>query len=137
MDWSLIIYSALGAAGGGALGTAIAALVQKLHGNYEHSDEPEKADVKIKRRAGGRSVLAAILAVVGYSAVPIYYKNMTLPRILPFELSATKEEAGMYNLIKEHSPEDYKRLINNIDKAARNKNIDQATLNKAREIFLN
>lgn len=129
MDWSSIVYVAIGAGGGAALGVLLSALVQKLRGKSGAIDKNDKAGV------GLRSALVAGMIVLGSNVLSMYYKNMTLPRIIPMDDSEIIESLPIYGIIKEQSPKDYKRLIEVVDKDDRNNRVTPETIHKIRQIL--
>ena len=129
MDLSLIVYSALGAGGGAGLGAALFKLVQKLRDKTTAYDKDDKLG------NGMRGGLAAGLAVLGLNIIPAQYKNMTLPRIFPLDHSEIAEDLPILDIINENSPEDYKRIVRLIDRAARNNKVGQTELNNIRAVL--
>lgn len=128
MDWSSVIYSAIGGGGGAALGVLIAAITIKLLN--KNPKDPED-----KTAAGIRGGLAALGAIIGINVVPPLYKNMTLPRIIPLDYTEVFEQMPILKIIAEQSPADFKKLTRGMDRASRNKNVTQEDLNDIREVL--
>ena len=129
MDWSSVIYSAIGAGGGAALGTALFFFVQKLRGKPKTIDKDDKAG------AGLRGLLAGGLAILGVNVLSAQYKNMTLPRIVPADHAEMFEALPLLAIIKEENPKDFERLMFPIDKAVRNRKMSQSILNDSRSVY--
>lgn len=106
MDISLIIYSALGAGVGGALG---ALLSQAFQGSK--TDEDGKSN--------RRTILGSILAVVGLFSAQALYKNMVLPRLVPMEMADSGLNMPMYQAMKKYEPDAYKELMEPLDRLNR------------------
>lgn len=70
---SLIIYSALGAGGGAALGGGLFVLIQKMRGKSVELDASDKVGAFLR---GG---LVAALAVLGMNLASNYYKSQNPP----------------------------------------------------------
>ena len=129
MDWSAIIYAAIGGGGGSLLGTALGLGIQKMIG------KPAKAVTEGKTKSGAVAGLGGGLAVVGMLMLPALYKNMTLPRLIPIDQNEIFEAAPIYGVIKEQSPEDFGRLLLPIDRADRNGEITQGVLDEMRVVL--
>lgn len=129
MDWSAIIYAAIGGGGGSLLGTALGLGIQKMMG------KSAKSETDGKSRSGVVAGLGGGLAVVGMMTVPALYKNMTFPRLVPIDQNEIFEGAPIYEVIKEQSPEDFERLLLPIDRAARNGEITQGVLDEMRVVL--
>ena len=129
MDWSSVFYAALGGGGGALLGNILAIFIQKLRSKSTTVDKNDTLG------AGIRGGFAGGLAVLGMTVLPSLYKNMTLPRIIPFDFSDIEEDVPIYGIIKEQSPKDYDRLIAPVDEAIRNNNFTQNNLDEMRVVL--
>ena len=113
MDLNIVIYTVIGAGLGGMLGNFTAKLVARKSKNSE-SDA--------RKVANKPYVMAPIL--IGTFLLPLLYKNMTLPRIIPLNLiSVLSDEPEMQKMLiamKEYEPKYYKKLVAGLDKPARN-----------------
>jgi len=108
VDWSSVFYSAIGGGGGAALGALAAATVVKILGK-------NPADKDDKTVSGIRGGLAAVGAVLGYSSMTGLYKNMTLPRIFPMDMSSLYEELPFLVELEKQDPESFNRLVQTAD----------------------
>jgi len=130
MDWSAILYGAIGGGGGAAVGTLAFQFIQKLRGESLEVEQNKNST------SGLRGGLVGGLAVLGMMIMPSLYKNMTLPRVFPINTDQIYAEAPVLEHIKSESPEDYELLIASIDKASRNySNIPQEALNDFRQVY--
>lgn len=127
MDFSAIIYAAIGGGGGAAFGVLLFYFFQKMRGEDPNS--------KTGPASGVRGGLVGGLAVAGGIGFGALYDNMVLPRIVPLDDSALIAELPVYGVIKKENPEAYKQLIVPIDKAARNGETNQDSLNQTRAIL--
>jgi len=138
MDFTAIIYAAIGGGAGAGLGHALAGMFSKSKSKTETDEikagEANFSEVK-KSRSGIGSGLAGGLAVAGMLGLPALYKNMTLPRIVPLDETEFLESEPIYKLIKEQSPEDYKRFLGPLDRATRNGNVTQKDLDEIRVVL--
>lgn len=124
MDWSQILYAAIGGGGGALLGTFIAFGVNKVF---------------IRNKAFHYMTTAAFtagLAVLGMNIVPGMYGNMQLPRVgTPVEQILLKT-SPIYVEMQKHEPEYFNKIISKIDKSAR-KGVDETTIiNEARKVLI-
>lgn len=126
MDISAILYSAIGGGGGAALGSALAFLILKTQGKTGEA----------KTSSGVRGGVAAACAAAGVVALSAMYKNMTLPRIIPMDDSEMIAATPIYGVIKEQSPEDYKKILFPADRAVRNGQVKQADLDEMRVTYM-
>lgn len=129
MDFSAIIYAAIGAGLGAGLGSLLTSLL------FKSKEEAAQPAGQTKKSSGTRGGLTGGLAVLGMLAVQTLYKNMTLPRIFPMDDSEILDTLPIYQVIKDQSPDDYDRLLGSVDRAVRNGKIDQSTLNDMRVVF--
>ncbi len=118
MDFSAIIYAALGGGIGGAMGSFIGKLFKKEGAN--------NALV---------GVVAVIMIVTGYQGTIALYKNMKLPRIFPLDTKEMVKGLPALEYIQEQNPAAFKELIYPVDRAVRRNEITQKTLNEFRSTF--
>lgn len=118
MDVSAIIYAALGGGIGGALGPLIGRLI--------NNKDAKKGTV---------TVISAVFIAIGYQGTTLLYKNMTLPRIVPLDTSGVLKTVPALKYVQSESPKLYAKLIHPIDKAVRNNETTQETLNDFRLNF--
>jgi len=128
LDLTAIIYAAIGGGVGGLLARLCVSLFLKSTGD----SDPEKT---AKKGAGLGGGLAGGLVVAGALILPALYKNMVLPRIIPLDETEFLEGDPIYKVIKEQSPEDYKRMIVPLDRASRNGNATQEDLDNIRVVL--
>jgi len=133
MDITAIIYGAIGGGGGAFLGGVVASIFSKSK-NETEADVTNIDDVK-KVRSGIGGGLTGGLAVVGMFVLPALYKSMILPRIVPLDLTEFVEAAPIYSVIKEQSPEGFKRLTAPLDRVSRNGTATQDDFNKVRAVL--
>ncbi len=120
MDYSAIIYAALG----GGIGGGIASFMVRL----------SKTEGAKKGVVGGLSV---IFVIIGYTVSGLLYKNMKLPRILPLDTTEMVRGLPALEFIQTQNPDVFKQLIYPVDKAMRNKKVTQDTLNEFRKTYSN
>lgn len=128
MDISLIIYSGLGAALGAATGKLISRAFFKDVEKETNSPEEDKK--------GNKTVLTVILTIIGLNVLPLYYKDMTLPRLAPIDTRAFNKDMPVLNIIQDQNPELYQNMLKPLDKALRNNDFTQDELNEFREAYL-
>jgi len=121
MDWSSIIYTAIGAGGGGALFALIVMFAIKIFGRK--SDDSENNSLKTVK-----GWITAAGAAIGVVVVPALYKNMTLPRIIPLGDAYLINEIPMLEYIKDGDPDGYEVLKAKLDKAMRSGGSDLEAL---------
>lgn len=112
MDISLIIYTGLGA----GIGSLIASLLNRLH-----TSEAEKP-----------RLYNAIFIVAGLTILPLLYRNMYLPRIVPMGTSDFGESAVFYQSLQKHDPQAYKKVLKPLDRLARKGDLSAASLQDTR-----
>ena len=128
MDITAIIYAAIGGGGGALLGRACASFFSKPNDNSD-------AEKTAKNVAGVGAGLAGGLTVAGALILPMLYRNMVLPRIVPLDETEFLESLPVYKVIKEQSPEDYKRMTVPLDRISRRGSATQEDLNKMRDVL--
>ncbi len=131
MDISLIIYSGLGAAIGAALGR----LISKAFFKDVESTEPLDSSSNDTKK-GNKTVLTVILTIIGLNVLPLYYKDMTLPRLAPIDTRAFNKDMPVLDIIQDQNPELYQSMLKPLDKALRNNDFTQEELNEFREVYL-
>ncbi len=112
MDISLIIYTGLGA----GIGSLIASLLNRLH-----TSEAEKP-----------RLYNSIFIVAGLTILPLLYRNMYLPRIVPMGTSDFGESAVFYQSLQKHDPQAYKKVLKPLDRLARKGDLSAASLQDTR-----
>ncbi len=115
MDLSLVIYTGLGA----AIGTLIGRLLNKLH---KTKDEKPR-------------VYNIILTVAGLSILPLLYRNMYLPRIVPLGPSDFGESAVFYQSLQKHDPKAYDIVIEPLDQLTRKGDLSPEALQETRLVL--
>lgn len=127
MDISSIFYAALGGGGGAGLGVGLFYLFQTIRSKNIADKDGTSSSLR-----GG---LAGGLAVAGGLLCSSLYKNMTLPRVIPFDDSQIITDVPVFGIIKKQSPDDYEKIIFPIDRATRNGGATQADLDEGRVIY--
>jgi len=115
MDISVVIYTGLGA----SLGTLIAGLLNKLHKSEDTTPR----------------VYNVFLIVAGLTILPLMYRNMYLPRIVPIEYTSFGEHAELYQTLKKHDLKAYNKVIEPMDRLLRKGDISAEALQESRVIL--
>lgn len=115
MDLTLIIYTALGA----SLGTLLGRLINKLH----------KGETKKPR------VYNPLFIVAGLTILPLLYRNMYLPRIIPLNATDFGSDAVFYESLRKHDPEAYKKIYKPLDRLSRKGGSSPKALQESRLVL--
>lgn len=114
MDGSAILYAGLGAGLGGLLGGLISLRV---------------------KNPSIKSVIGVLPIIIGWQGAVGLYKNMILPRIFSMDTASLYSENPGLRVLKEHNPEEYKALLQILDKPTRNGKLEQEDLDVFRQKF--
>ena len=115
MDITLVIYTGLGA----AIGSLIGSLLNRLH----------KTEVEKPR------LYNVIFTVAGLTILPLLYRNMYLPRIVPMGTSDFGESAVFYQSLQKYDPKAYEKLIKPLDRLVRKGNLSPESLQETRLVL--
>jgi hypothetical protein len=107
VDWSSIIYAAIGGGAGGALGAFFVRFV---------------SNKTIK------SIITVILVILGYNFTTGLYKNMKLPRIIPLDISDITSEVPAFEILRKNSPTEFETYISSIDRIVRKRKLTEDDL---------
>jgi len=125
MDLNLIIYGALGGALGGGLGTWIGSFFKKKKSDKEDPNQEN----------GPASMIGVLIMVPILLLFPMLYKNMTLPRIVPLDMTELYESFPVAEFIEKENPEAFKRMVYPVDRATRNGSLKQQDMNEMRDVY--
>jgi len=112
MDWSSIIYAALGGGIGGGLGALIS---QKL------------------KNTTLKTIVQVLPVVIALPLMSGLYKNMYLPRLFPIDDSELLETMPAFAAMKENDPEVYGRILSTMDPLIRKNDLTADGLTPLRE----
>lgn len=115
MDLSLVIYSALGA----AAGTLIGRLLNKLHKTESKKARPYNV----------------IFTIAGITILPLLYRNMYLPRIIPMGPSEFGDSAVFYQSLQKHDPAAYEKVSGPLDRLTRKGDTSAEALQEIRSVL--